>query len=153
MPNLDGPTNVHHFFTAKQPAVNTNKQKSATTIQLSSDYKTRVSLPDTTSLTHSHRLFTISTRIHIDSLKIGRNDEFIIFMQLQVPYKWASFKMSPLKWVEVKKLYNSALESADQLHGCTIVAKNPCALMTTLGAVESTISDCIMTGNYKCELF
>lgn len=52
-----------------------------------------------------------------------------------------------------KKLYNSALESADQLHGCTIVAKNPCALMTTLGAVKSTISDCIMMGNYKCEPF
>jgi hypothetical protein len=61
--------------------------------------------------------------------------------------------MSPLKWVEATKLYNSALESADQLHGRAIVPKNPRALMTTLGAVESTISDRIMTGNYKCEPF
>ena len=153
MPNLNGPTNVHHFFTTKRPAVNTDKQKSATTIQPSSDYKTRVPLPDTASLTRSQRLFTISTGIHIDSLKIGRNDEFFIFMRLRAQYKWASFKMSPLKWVEATKLYNSALESADQLRGRTIVPKNPRALMTTLGAVESTISDRIMTGNYKCEPF
>jgi hypothetical protein len=74
-------------------------------------------------------------------------------MRLRAEHKWASFKMSPSKWVEATKLYNSALESADQLRGRTTIPKNPRALMTTLGAVESIISDRVMTGNYKCELF
>jgi hypothetical protein len=126
---------------------------SATTIQPSSDWMTRLPLPDATGLTRSQWIFTISTGIHIDSLKIGRDVEFFIFMRLRAEHKWASFKMSPSKWVEATKLYNSALESADQSHGHTTIPKNPRTLMTTLGAVESTISDRIMTGNYKCEPF
>jgi hypothetical protein len=150
----NGATNVHDFFGTKRPTINTNKQKTATTaIQPPLDYATRVPLPDATGLTRSQRLFTISTGIHVDSLKIGANDEFFIFMRLRSQHKWASFKMNPSKWVQATKLYNAELQSLDQQHGRTTIPKNPRALMTMLGTVEATVSDRILTGNYKCESF
>ena len=108
-----------------------------------------VPLPDTTGLTRSQRLFSISTGIHIDSLQIGRDAEFFLFMRLRSQHKWASYKMTPSKWVEATKLYNLELEAADRSR--PHISKNPRALMLTLGAIEATISDRIMTNNYKCE--
>jgi hypothetical protein len=112
-----------------------------------------VPLPDATGLTRSQRLFSISTGFHIESLKIGRGPEFFLFMKLRSLYKWASFKMTPAKWVEATKLYNSeALKQpqiSDQSH--SYIHKNPRALMTQLGTVETTISERIVAGNYKCE--
>ena len=74
-------------------------------------------------------------------------------MKLRSVYKWASFKMTPAKWVEATKLYNSEalkqLQVSDQSH--SYVHKNPRALMTQLGTVETTISERIIAGNYKCE--
>jgi hypothetical protein len=80
-PDPNAPTNVHHFFSSKRLAVNTNKQKTTPAVQPNPDYATRVPLPNATGLTRSPRLFTISTGVHIDSLKIGRNDEIFIFMR------------------------------------------------------------------------
>jgi hypothetical protein len=63
--------------------------------------------------------------------------------------------MTPSKWVEATKLYNSEAVKLDQLRGSnqshSYIAKNPRALMLQLGMVEATISDRIITGNYKCE--
>lgn len=138
---------VHSFFASKRLANNADKPTTAITAA--------VPLPDATGLTRSQRLFSISTGIHIQSLRIGRGPEFFLFMKLRSQHKWASFKMTPSKWVEATKLYNSEAVKLDQLRGSnqshSYIAKNPRALMLQLGMVEATISDRVITGNYKCE--
>jgi hypothetical protein len=93
--------------------------------------------------------------IHIESLRIGRGPEFFLFMKLRSQCKWVSFKMMLSKWVEATKLYNPAAVKLDELGGSNqshpYIAENLCALMLQLGMVEATISDRIITGNYKCE--
>ncbi|KAH9010621.1 hypothetical protein EDB85DRAFT_2083308 [Lactarius pseudohatsudake] len=115
-----------------------------------SDYAARVPLPpDGAGLTRLQRLFTISTGIHIDSLTIGYGDEFFIFMKLRARHKWASFRMTPLKWVEAMNLFNAELESVNRSHNRSTTLKNPRALVVMLGTVEATVIDRLATGNFK----
>jgi hypothetical protein len=90
-----------------QLANNANKPTTAITAA--------VPLPDATGLTQSQRLFSISTGIHIESLRIGRGPEFLLFMKLHSQCKWVSFKMTPSKWVEATKLYNWEAVKLDKL--------------------------------------
>jgi hypothetical protein len=149
-----GTSSVHSFFTTKQATTsNTPVQKVATSAgQSAPNYAARVPLPqDDAGLTRSQRLFTISTGVHVDSLAIGRGDEFFVFMKLRAQHKWASFRMTPLKWVKATKVYNAELESVNRSHNRNTTLKNPRALVAMLGTVEAMVADRLMTGNYKCE--
>ncbi|KAH9046965.1 hypothetical protein EDB83DRAFT_2204269, partial [Lactarius deliciosus] len=81
--------------------------------------------PDGAGLTRLQRLFMTSTSIHVDSLTIGHGDEFFIFMKLRARHKWASFRMTPLKWVEATNLFNAELESVNHSHNRSTTPKNP----------------------------
>jgi hypothetical protein len=153
-PDPPGASSAHSFFATKQAATsNTHQQTVVTSAARSApDYAARVPLPqDDAGLTRSQRLFTVSTGVHVDSLTIGCGDEFFIFMKLRAQHKWASFRMTPLRWVEATKLYNAELESVNRSHNRNTTLKNPRALVTMLGTVEATVADRLMTGNYKCE--
>ncbi|KAH8997640.1 hypothetical protein EDB86DRAFT_2828745 [Lactarius hatsudake] len=84
--------------------------------------------PDSTGLTRSQHLFTTSTSIHIDSLMIGRSNEFFIFLKLRARHKWLSFQMSLLKWVEATNLFNAKLNQeghGDLLEGALLRCAAP----------------------------
>jgi len=152
---LGAASSVRSFFATNCQAVASNSQgQKATTPAAQSappDYATRVPLPpDGAGLTRSQRLFTISTGIHINSLTIGRGDEFFVFMKLRARHKWASFRMTPLKWVEATNLFNAELESVNCSHNRSTTLKNPRALVAMLGTVEATVADRLATGNFKC---
>ncbi|KAH8997187.1 hypothetical protein EDB86DRAFT_933965 [Lactarius hatsudake] len=151
---LGAPSSVRSFVTTKRQAIasNLHGRKATTPAAQSapSDYAARVPLPpDGAGLTRLQRLFTISTGIHIDSLTIGRGDEFFIFMKLRARHKWASFRMTPLKWVEATNLFNAELESVNRSHNRSTTLKNPRALVAMLGTVEATVFDRLATGNFK----
>jgi hypothetical protein len=78
-------------------------------------------------------------------------NEFFVFMKLRAQHKWASFRMTPLKWVEATKVYNAELESVNRLHNRNTTLKNPRALVAMLGTVKAMVADRLNTGNYKCE--
>jgi len=92
----------------------------------------------------------ISTSIHINSLTIGHGNEFFVFMKLWARHKWASFQMTPLKWVEAMNLFNAELESVNRLHNCSMTLKNPHTLVAMLGTIKVTVAYQLAMGNFKC---
>ncbi|KAH9940973.1 hypothetical protein B0H21DRAFT_697284 [Amylocystis lapponica] len=122
----------------------------------SSAPKESTSLPNLPVLTvsgdtPSQRLFSIATGIHPRSMTISSNDEFYLFMDLRNERKWASFEMSPRKWVIAANEYNARLETFNRSRGTTTIRKTPRALMDKLGEIEPKILARIASGRYTCE--
>ncbi|KAH9939540.1 hypothetical protein B0H21DRAFT_698307, partial [Amylocystis lapponica] len=134
---------ISEFFAIQQSVVNPS----------SSSPKSSVSLPNLPPLavtggTPSQRLFSIATGIHPRSMTISSNDEFYLFMDMRSEKKWASFEMSPRKWVIAANDYNARLETFNRSRGSTTIRKTPRALMDKLGEIEPKILARIASGRY-----
>ncbi|KAH9952137.1 hypothetical protein B0H21DRAFT_684053 [Amylocystis lapponica] len=101
--------------------------------------------------TPSQRLFSIATGIHPRSMTISSNDEFYLFMDLRNEKKWASFEMSPRKWVIAANEYNTRLEAFNRSKGASTIRKTPRALMDKLGEIEPKILARIASGRYTSQ--
>ncbi|KAI1781854.1 hypothetical protein LXA43DRAFT_907485 [Ganoderma leucocontextum] len=95
-------------------------------------------IPLISGTTRSQILISIVTGLDSRSLKFPKNDsdEFYLFMELRAQYKWVTYNMSALGWVEAASIYNTALEKKK---GTCAVRKTPRALMEKLEEVEKTI--------------
>ena len=71
-------------------------------------------------------------------------------MRMRRENKWASFDMSPAKWVAAAHDYNSRLEESNRSRGKTTVRKTPRALMMKLAEIEPKILARIASDNYTC---
>ncbi|KAF9012175.1 hypothetical protein BDZ89DRAFT_963654, partial [Hymenopellis radicata] len=109
----------------------------------------------TTGMTASQTLFALASGVQPTSLKIGKGDEFFLFMDMRSEQQWASFAMNPSKWLDATRQYNTRLQeknatrSSSTGEGAHFVSKSPHALMDKLGDVEATILKRIATENYK----
>lgn len=72
-------------------------------------------------------------------------------MRLRAEHKWASYNMSPSKWVAAASAYNAEVDHLNVQKHKNMVRKTPRALMEKLGEVESRILARIATNNYACE--
>jgi hypothetical protein len=86
-------------------------------------------------------------------MSIKDDKEFFLFMDMRAENQWASFKMTPKKWVLATQNYNSRLEALNSTRHCINVPKNPRALMETLGDVESKVASRILKNDFICESF
>ena len=125
--------------TSNQPALSTTASASTDVFQLPVG-------PEFKKLTRSQRLFSLATRTDVRSLEISGDCEFYLFMAMRAERQWASFRMTPQKWVTETMEYNSRLQKEDPM----AIAKNPRALLDKLIAMEVTIIDRVATNNYKC---
>ena len=107
--------------------------------------------PDLQGLTKSQRLFSVATRIDVRSLTITGEAEFYLFMEMRAERGWASFKMTPHKWVVETANYNTRLEELNRRAGQLFIAKNPRALLDKLAAVEISVMSRLATQDFKCE--
>lgn len=105
-------------------------------------------------LTPSQRVFSISTGLNPLSMAITSGDEFFLFMNLRAELKWASYSMSPSRWVEAANAYNVELETLNRRlgHASWTTCKTPRALMDKLNEVESMVVRRLAAGDYKCEI-
>ncbi|GBE88497.1 hypothetical protein SCP_1303130 [Sparassis crispa] len=101
-----------------------------------------------TGLMRAQKIFSISTGINVNSLSISSDTEFYLFMDMRAEKKWASFNMTPCKWVEAAEAYNSRLEALNSAKGLPTVWKTPRALMDKLGELEPKILICIASKDY-----
>lgn len=97
--------------------------------------------------TRSQRLFALTTGIDARSLQIQGDTEFFLFMEMRVEFSWASYQMTPKKWVTATEEYNRRLTEKD---GPEIVKKNPQALVRKLGEMEPRLMERIVKGDYNC---
>lgn len=104
---------------------------------------------DLQKLTKSQRLFTIATGIDVRSLKIATDTEFFLFMTMRKDRQWASFKMTPPKWVVETKAYNARLGAINAKEKTAAIPKNPRALLEKLLAVETDILERIAKQDFK----
>ncbi|KAI1781611.1 hypothetical protein LXA43DRAFT_1105626 [Ganoderma leucocontextum] len=95
-------------------------------------------IPIISGTTRSQVLVSIVTGLDSRSLTFPKNDseEFYLFMELRAQYKWVTYSMSALGWVEAASIYNTALEKKK---GNCAIRKTPRALMEKLEEVEKTI--------------
>lgn len=72
-------------------------------------------------------------------------------MTMRAERQWASFKMTPLKWVMETKAYNERLEAANAKSNekMVTIAKNPRALLDKLISVETDILERIAKQDFK----
>ncbi|GBE84646.1 hypothetical protein SCP_0606250 [Sparassis crispa] len=133
------------FFNMAHPAAASASAKSQELLPMSN-----LPLPTISGLTPSQRLFSLSTSMNIKSLSISSNDEFYLFMDMRAEKKWASFSMTPCKWVIVASEYNARLESFHRSRGQAqlMVRKAPRALMEKLGELEPKIIARIVGNHY-----
>lgn len=86
-------------------------------------------------------------------MKITTDIEFFLFMTMRAERQWASFKMTPLKWVTETKAYNKRLEAANANTNTnvttTTIPKNPRALLEKLLSVETDILERIAKQDFK----
>jgi hypothetical protein len=101
--------------------------------------------PEFKKLTRSQRLFSLATHTDVRSLEISGDIEFYLFMEMRAERQWASFRMTPQKWVTETMEYNSRLQKQDP----TAITKNPRALLDKLIAMEVKIINRVATNNYK----
>ncbi|PIL30719.1 hypothetical protein GSI_06887 [Ganoderma sinense ZZ0214-1] len=87
-------------------------------------------IPIVSGTTRSQIIVSVITGLDPRSLKFPENDseEFYLFMELREHYKWVTYNMSALGWVEAASVYNTALEK--KKHGA--IRKTPRALMEKL---------------------
>ncbi|PIL30720.1 hypothetical protein GSI_06888 [Ganoderma sinense ZZ0214-1] len=94
-------------------------------------------VPIVSGTTRSQIIISVVTGLDPRSLKFPKNDseEFYLFMELREHYKWVTYNMSALGWVEAASVYNTALEKKKP----GTVRKTPRALMEKLEEIEKTI--------------
>ncbi|KAI1788904.1 hypothetical protein LXA43DRAFT_1063210 [Ganoderma leucocontextum] len=97
--------------------------------------------------TRSQIIFSIVTGLNLCSLTFPKSDseEYYLFMELHVCYKWVMYNMMVLGWVEVTLIYNTALENKK---GTCAICKTPRALMEKLEEVEKTIYFCLKHSDF-----
>ncbi|KAI0673878.1 hypothetical protein C8Q78DRAFT_1186282 [Trametes maxima] len=102
-------------------------------------------------LSPSQRLFSLATGLNPLSTTISSGDEFFLFMNLRAEHKWASYNMTPQKWVEAATLYNTALEKTSWRlgHMRWTARKTPRALMDKLGEIEPMVLRRLQSGDYR----
>jgi hypothetical protein len=103
--------------------------------------------PEFERLTKSQRLFSLATGTDVRSLEISGDTEFFLFMEMRAEHQWASFRMTPHKWVTETNEYNARLRKQD----AKAIQKNPRALMDKLIVIEVKIMERIVTNNFNCE--
>ena len=103
--------------------------------------------PEFERLTKSQRLFSLATRTDVRSLEISGDTEFFLFMEMRAERQWASFRMTPHKWVTETNEYNARLHKQD----AKAIQKNPRALMDKLIVIEVKIMERIATNNFNCK--
>lgn len=103
--------------------------------------------PEFERLTKSQRLFSLATQMDVRSLNISSDVEFYLFMEMRAERQWASFRMTPPKWVTETSEYNLRLQKRQ----ANSIPKNPRALMDKLILMEMKILERIATKNFKCE--
>ncbi len=97
----------------------------------------------------SEILISLVTGLHAGSVTFpeNNNEEFYLFMDLRAQYKWATFDMSALSWVEAVSIFNAALEK--KVTGA--IRKMPRTLMEKLEEVEKTVHFRLKNNNFECE--
>lgn len=73
-------------------------------------------------------------------------------MEMREEFRWATFEMTPLKYVRATEDYNARLETknASKNRG-SVVKKNPRALMEKLTTIEEQVISRIANNNFKCK--
>ena len=97
--------------------------------------------------TCSQRLFALTTGIDARALQIQGDIKFFLFMEMRLEFSWASYQMTPKKWVAATEEYNRRLIEKG---GPNIVKKNPQALVRKLGEMEPRLMERIIKGDYNC---
>ncbi|OJT04576.1 hypothetical protein TRAPUB_4846 [Trametes pubescens] len=102
-------------------------------------------------LTRSQRVMSVLGGIDTRSLAFARNesDVFFLFMRLRAEHKWASYNMSPSKWVAAASIYNTEVDRLNVQKSKTMVRKTPRALMEKLGEVETRILARLASNDYQ----
>jgi hypothetical protein len=69
---------------------------------------------------------------------------------MQAEFQWATFSMTPPKWVTAAGEFNRCLAELNQSQSQPVVDKNPQALMDKLGEVEAIVTARMQRGDFKC---
>ena len=85
-------------------------------------------------------------------MSIKADTEFYLFMDMRAEHQWASFNMTPKKWVIATQAYNSRLEALNKTEHRATITKNPRALMDMLGEVESKVANRLLKNDFVCKL-
>ena len=106
-------------------------------------------VPTISGTTRSQILVSLITGLDPRSLKFPNNDdEFYLFMELRAEYKWVTYNMSALNWVEAASIFNATLEKKK---GAGTIRKTPRALMEKLEDVEKKIHFRLKNNDFKCK--
>jgi len=81
-------------------------------------------------------------------MSIRDDREFYLFMDMRTENQWASFNMTPKKWVAATHDYNKRLEALNMTRHHQTIAKMPKALMEMLGDVETKIANRILKNDF-----
>jgi len=140
-----GPSNILQNYFKDTKAIAPPAAKPLTSSSTTNVFHLPVG-PEFAKLTKSQRLFSIATQTDVRSLKISGNIEFYLFMEMRAEHQWASFRMTPPKWVVETREYNTRLQRRD----ANAIHKNPRALLDKLIEMEVKILERITTNNFKC---
>lgn len=102
-------------------------------------------------LTRCQQFFSRFSGMDVRALSIIGSDEFFLFMDLRAENEWATFRMTPRKWVHATEEFNKRLEIQNHAKGLPTIAKNPRALIDKLGEVEPKIISRLIRKDYSCE--
>ncbi len=104
-------------------------------------------------LTRSQRIVSVHGGLDPRSLTFmsAESEAFFLFMRLRAENKWASYSMSPSKWVAAASLYNAEVDRINTQKGKHMVRKTPRALMDKLGDIESRVLSRIAVNDYRCK--
>lgn len=146
---------IQEYFNAVRDA--SSAPKSSVVARAGSVLHANSKLPkiNIVGLTPSQRIFSIATGLDPQSLSVSSGDEFFLFVNLRAEHKWASYSMTPSKWVEAATVYNTELEKLNRSlsHFKWITHKTPRALMDKLSEVEGMVLRRLAAGDYKCTFF
>lgn len=73
-------------------------------------------------------------------------------MQMRAERGWASFKLTPQKWVVETTAYNARLQELMLKEKSLFVSKNPRALVDKLSVIETQVFHRVATKNFTCKL-
>ena len=88
--------------------------------------------------------------MHSTRFSVNNDKEFFLFIDLHTCYKWVTYNMSTLGWVEATLIFNTVLENKK---GTCAICKMPHTLTEKLEEVKKTIHFCLKHGNFKCFFF
>ncbi|GBE84526.1 hypothetical protein SCP_0605050 [Sparassis crispa] len=147
---------VHPFFVAQRSAGNNKPARRCAESMSAGTSESALILAQVLpplqidGLTRSQRIFSISTEINAASLSISTDAEFYLFMDMWAEHKWASFNMSPSKWVAAAEAFNACREVLNGPRGLPMIRKTPRALMDKLGELKLKVLSRINSKNYTC---